>query len=320
MVYLSVSNSYYIWSNLMILSERTVMDKRSSSCKEKQPKIIVSRFGEVTGKEIDHVIRVMRECYGRLMPHGVALVDLYVFEQSSLVKAFLAKEYKQVGVASAPFDELFFAIHDAWRGTPRIILCLERIKELPRSVRLGGIRHEVGHSVLHGSLQYYLIPLPPPLLKLAGRFNLSQEYITNILYLISIAVKDYEVSRLLYERGYVNDQVAYAKHLLATSESDILLWKMSRGNPLAEILCLVSCLKSVSCAAALLDDEKFGKEMRHHLTESLYYIPAKYRSLLSKMIFEDFPSLGTDTFNNISHIAHKCQAIFEAALKSQVKL
>ena len=292
------------------------MEKRSSFCKKKQPRIIVSRFGEVKGREIDHVIKVMEECCGRLMPHEVAIVDLYVFERSSSVKAFLTREYKQVGVASAPFDEQFFAMHDAWRGTPRIILCLERMKNLSRLVRLGGIRHEVGHSVLHGSLQYYLIPLPPVLLELADRFTLSQEYITNILYLISIAVKDYEVSRLLYERGYVNDQVAYAKHLLVTSESDILSWKMSRGNPLAEILCLISCLKSASCAAALLDDEKFGKELRPHLTESLYYIPVKYRSLLLKMISEDFPSLGTDTLNNINHIAHKCRSIFEAALKS----
>lgn len=292
------------------------MDKLGSSCEEEHPKIIVSRFGEVKGGETDNIVKVMRECYHRLMPHRVTIVDLYVFERSSSVEAFLAREYKQVGVASAPFDELFFAMHDAWRGTPRIILCLERMKELPRLVWLGGIRHEVGHSVLHGSLQHYLIPLPPVLLKLADRFNLSQEYVTNILYLISIAVKDYEVSRLLYERGYVNDQVAYAKHLLATSESDILSLKMSRGNPLAEILCLISCLKSASCAAALLDDKKFGKEMRRYLTESLYYVPVDYRSLLLKIISEDFPSLGTDTLNNISHIAHRCQTIFEAALKS----
>ncbi len=305
-----------IWRNLIIACESSMMDKRSSSCKEEQPKIIISRFGEVKGREIDHIIRIMRDCYGRLVPHGVAIVDLYVFERSSSVEAFLTREYKQVGVASAPFDELFFAMHDAWLGTPRIILCLERMKELPKLVRLGGIRHEVGHSVLHGSLEYYLIPLPPALLEVADRFDLSREHVTNILYLISVAVKDYEVSRLLYEHGYVNDQVAYAKHLLATSESEILSWKMSRGKPLAEILCLVSCLKSASCAAALLDYTKFGKEMRQHLTESLYYIPAKYRSLFVKMIFEDFPSLGTDTLNNINHIAHKCQIIFETAFKS----
>lgn len=292
------------------------MDKRSSSCKEEQPRIIASRFGEVKGREIDCVIKVMRECYDRLMPHEVALVDLYVFERSSLVKAFLTKEYKRVGVASSPFDELFFGMHDAWRGTPRIILCLERMKKLPRLVRLGGIRHEVGHSVLHGSLQYYLILLPPVLLRLADRFDLSREYITDILYLISIAVKDYEVSRLLYERGYVDDQVAYARHLLATSESDILSWKMSRGKPLAEILCLISCLKAVSCAAVLLDDEKVGKEMRYHLAESLHYIPAKYRSLLLKMISEDFLSLGADTLSNITYIAQRCRPIFEAALNS----
>jgi len=279
------------------------MNKRGSSCEEEQPRIVVSRFGEVKATEIDHVVRVMRECYGRLMPHGVAIVDLYVFERSPLVKAFLAREYKQVGVASASFDELFFAMHDAWRGTPRIIFCLERMKELPRLVRLGGIRHEVGHSVLHGSLQYYLIPLPPVLLELADRFNLSREYTTNILYLISIAVKDYEVSRLLQERGYVKDQIAYLKHVLAVSESDILSWEMSRGKTLAQALCLISSLKPIGCAMPFLRQKKFGALIKLRVTESLSYLPSRYSTLLLETALKVFSSLGADTLSNIAHVA-----------------
>ncbi|NIR87803.1 hypothetical protein GWO13_09720, partial [Candidatus Bathyarchaeota archaeon] len=152
------------------------MDKRKAIYKEKQrnelrfqPKIIVSKFGEVDAKETDRTVAVMKECYDRLAPHEVTLVDLYIFERSSSTEAFLAKEFKEVRVVSAPFDELFFAMHDAWRGTPRIVLCLERMRKLPRLVQTGGIRHEVGHSVLHGSLRYYLIPLPPVLLDLSER-------------------------------------------------------------------------------------------------------------------------------------------------------
>jgi len=278
-------------------------------------RIVVSKFGRVEDETINSVIETMEDCYSRLAPHEVSLVDLYVFERSSSVEAFLAKECREVGVASASFDELFFAMHDAWRGTPRIILCFERMKRLPGLVKTGGIRHEVGHSVLHGSLRYYLLSFPPPLLELADRFNLSFEYVTNMLYLISIAVKDYEVSHLLYGRGYVEDQVAYAKHLLKVSESDVLSWEISRGKPPAEALCLISCLKAAGCAAPLLTDKKVGEEMKRRLMESLSYLPADLSAPLLKVILEGFPSLGKDTLDNIDRMIRKCKVIFETVFK-----
>ena len=270
--------------------------------KRKHPKIVVSKFGEVKPQEIDHILKIVEECYGRLEPHGVDLVDLYVFEKSSILDAFMAKESKEVGVISTSFDDLFFAMHDAYRGTSRIILCLERMKKLPKLVQVGGIRHEVGHSVLHGSLLYYLLPLPLALSDLVNRFIVSREYATNLLYLISIAVKDYEVCRLLYKRGYVEDQVAYAKHLLTVTENDKISWEMSRGKPLAEILCLVSCLKAAGCVAPFLLDKTLGEEMNKLLVESLYYLPKEFSTPLLNMILEDFAYLGTDTLNNINRV------------------
>ncbi|UCF58322.1 MAG: hypothetical protein JSV15_04365 [Candidatus Bathyarchaeota archaeon] len=275
--------------------------------------IVLSRFGEVSDKEINRVLKVMEECYCRLEPHEVELVDLFVFERSSSVEAFLTKEFQRVGVVSAPFDELFFATHDAWCGTPRITLCFEKMRKLPKLVQIGGVRHEVGHSVLHGSLCYYLLPFSPTLLKLISRFNLSREYATNVLYLISIAAKDYEVSHLLCERGYVEDQVAYAKYLLTVSESDVLSWEMSQGRPLLEILCLISCLKTAGCSMPLLPDKAFCKEMKHRLEESLSYLPVDHRALLLEVVWEGFSSFGTDTFDNVNNMVRKCKLIFEKA-------
>jgi len=266
--------------------------------------IVLSRFGEVDKETIDQVLKVMEECYNRLVPHNVTLLDLYIFDRSSSLEAFLAKECSEVGVASAPFDELFFAMHDAWRGTPRIILCLERMEKLPKLVKVGGIRHEVGHSVLHGSLSYYFLSIPPRLLELVDRFSLSLEYAKNLLYLLSIAVKDYEVTRLLHKRGYIRDQVAYVNHLLMVSENDLLAWKMSKGKPLAETLYLISCLKALSCAAPLLLDKACNKEIRRHLTMSLSHLPKDYSTPLLKVISKDFPRLGTDTLDNITHVAN----------------
>jgi hypothetical protein len=274
-------------------------------------RIVVSKYGKVCDEEVARIVNVMQECYSQLMPHEVSLVDLYLFERSSSAEAFFAKERNEVGVVTAPFDELFFATHDAWRGVPRITLCLEKMKKLPELVKVGGIRHEVGHTILHGSLQYYLLPFPPSLLKIADRFKLSSEYMRNTFYLVSIAVKDYEVTRLLYQRGYVKDQAAYVKFLLKVSEDEIFSWKISRGKPLSEALCLISCLKVIGCAAPLLADKEIGKEVRRYIIDSLSYMPANLSNMLLKIIEEDFPSLGTDTLDNIDRIMIKCSSIFD---------
>ena len=274
--------------------------------------IVVSKHGEINDEEIERITKTMQECYMRLAPHEVSLVDLYLFERSSSVEAFFAKEYKKIGVASAPFDELFFAMHDAWRGIPRITLCLEKMKKLPRLVKMGGIHHEVGHSILHGNLRYYLLSFPPALLKIASRFNLSFEYTTNLLYLISIAVKDYEVTRLLHRQGYAEDQTAYVKHLLRVSEDDIFSWEISRGKPPAEALRLISQLKTAGCAAPLLVDKEFGEEIREYLKQSLSYLPADRSFLLLEVIEKGFPSLETDTLDNVDRMVRRCRLIFEA--------
>ena len=274
--------------------------------------IVVSKYGKIDDEEIERITETMQECYSRSVPHEVSLVDLYIFERSSSVEAFFAKECRKVGVASAPFDELFFAMHDAWRGIPRITLCLEKMKKLPRLVKIGGIRHEVGHSILHGSLRYYLLSFPPALLKIVDCFKLSLEYTTNLLYLISIAVKDYEVTRLLHEQGYVKDQIAYAKHLLTISEDDTLSWEISRGKPPAEALCLISCLKAAGCVAPLLADKKLGEKVKQYLMESLSYLPPDRSALLLRVVEEGFLSLGTDTLDNVDRVVRHCELIFEA--------
>jgi hypothetical protein len=269
----------------------------------KNPRIVMSKFDNVKDEEADYIIKVMKECYSRLEPHEVALVDLYIFKHSSSMEAFTVKESKEVGVGSSSFDEQFFAMHDAYRGISRIILCLERMEKLPKLVQVGGIRHEVGHSVLHGSPNYYLLPLPLPLLDFIGRFNVSRQFATNLFYLISIAVKDYEVSRLLYGRGYVGDQLAYAKHMLKVTESDERSWELSRERPLAKVLCLVSCLKPAGCAAPFLSDKRLCGKMKRLLVENLSYLPTEYSTRLLNMIPKSFASLEENTLSNIDKMA-----------------
>lgn len=279
-------------------------------------RIVVSRLGKVDDEDVKDIIDTMQECYGRLLPHDVSIVELYIFQRSSALEAFFAKERGETGVVTDFFAESFFAMHDAWRGTPRITICLERMDKLPELVKIGGIRHEVGHSVLHGSLQYYLLPFPPSLVKIASHLSFPDEYSGNLLYLFSIAVKDYEVTRLLYERGYVEDQVAYARFMLKTSEDDMFAWKISKGKPFLEALYLVSCLKALGCVVPLLNDAKMGILLKQELEESLNYLPTDHFHAILKIVEEAPEIMEMDTLRNIDNFIRKCSPLFDAIFKS----
>jgi hypothetical protein len=248
------------------------------------------------------MVAFMRESYERLAPHHVDMVDLYVFDRSFRVEAFLAEESRRLGVASSSFGELFFSLHDAWRGIPRVIVCLERMRKLSLLAQKGGIHHEVGHSILHGSPLYYVFTVPPALQDLAEGFKLSRRYVTDMLYLISIAVKDYEVSRLLHERGYVEDQIAFAKQILVPMESDRTSWEISIGKPEAEALCLTSYLKLIGYVTPFLADEALGKELHCYLRSSFSFLPKGHSRKLLELAPKIFQQLNLDTIGNVNKL------------------
>ena len=265
-------------------------------------RILVSKFGYIQSETIDSIKSIMEECYNRLQPYGLSLVDLYLFERSSALEAFLSQEYAKIGVISSRFDEDFYAVHDAWRGIPRISISVERIQSLTELTRAGVLRHEVGHSILHGSLQYYIFPIPHLLMEASERFDLPVQYLNDMLYLISIAVKDFEVTRLLHSGGYIEDQVAYTESVLEASEDDLAAWEIGKLNPQAKILCMVSRLKDFSCASALISDEKLRERIRMKLTGAMNYFPEEVSTKILNIILKLPSSLQADTLGNVDKV------------------
>lgn len=279
-------------------------------------RIIVFRFGRIPEEELRSIVGVMEECYVRLMPHNVSLVDLYVFESSSLAGAVMMRERMDLGISPTQFiEETFFAMHDAWRGIPRISIFLDKLRPLPELVKIGGIRHEVGHTVLHGSLEYYLLALPPSLLRAADELNIPIEYARSMLYLISIAVKDCEVTRLLYSHGYVEDQAEYVKFLLKDNEDEVLSWSLYARNRFSRALHLASILKVVGCSAPLLSDSALGNDIRGCLARYLSYLPKRLSEAIMDLAERDFMDLGEDTIQNINRVMEKYVAILGEVLR-----
>lgn len=215
------------------------------------PRIVMRRIGSVSEDTVREITATVEECYQRLKPHSVELLDLLLFRDSAQMNAFYARESEASGIMSQSLSEEFFAVHDAWSGTPRIGVCIEKMHRLPHPVRTGALRHEVGHSILHGSIEHYVFSVTPPLLRASETFSLTRDTMFAILYLISIAVKDFEVSRFLVKKGYLEDQVAYSRHVLTTSREDLKTWRMAEGNPTAMTLCAAGRLKDAACIMAI---------------------------------------------------------------------
>lgn len=262
-------------------------------------KIVLQKLGEVSEESVNNVLSVIQECYERLRPHGVQILDLLLFSAPSTMSAFYSRERVAVGVVSEDVGESFIAMHDAWRGTSRIGVCMSKLNDLPLPVQIGTLRHEVGHSVLHGSMEYYVFPIEAPLMEAAERLRLSKEYLFNLLYLISIAVKDFEVTRLLSERGYVEDQVACSNHVFGTSSEDLDAWQLSKGDPASMALCLAARLKDAACLVAL--QAKLGElSVTERIRAELSYLPDPILNEMMKTL-ERFPqAIIADTFQNVA--------------------
>ncbi|GAH53078.1 unnamed protein product, partial [marine sediment metagenome] len=149
-------------------------------------KLSVTKSGEVSQSIVDKIVSALDGCYRIIGEPMADSVDLHIVEKSA--------------------GETFFATHDALHGKSTITVYVDKFLEIPQLVALAGIRRQAAHSVLHGSLEYYLIKVPKDLIRVAKQYNLSQDCINALLYNIGMAAKEYGVTRLLYGKNFVVDQ------------------------------------------------------------------------------------------------------------------
>ena len=245
--------------------------------------IYLTKFGEIPESVLDEISSLIDESYSILGQPMGGSVDLEIFEKAE--------------------GEQFFATHDALEGKPRIRVYLDKLLELPKSVGLAGIRRQVAHSILHGSLRFYLIKFPDVLKKAIHQNRLSYDFGNSLLYSIGMAAKEYEVTDLLYRRSFVDEQVAYAKYILEPSSDEVFAWKIASTNRLQKVLYLAALIRDISCAVPLVDDERFEDEIRQYIEKKLAHISPVPRSRIQSIIYQKFGLLGADTFENIELIA-----------------
>jgi len=165
----------------------------------------------VDSSDMDSLIAsVLEEFYSRAESAGYEtplLVEVHIYKDSTHAFRVLEVEAVDIGVIALGS---FIAMHEAWRGWPRIHVGLKELTVLQEGTIRGIILHEAGHSILHGSLKYYLIPLAPIQELVGPEAPLAA-------WLASTAVKDLEVAKLLVELGYIREAIDYASYSLESS-------------------------------------------------------------------------------------------------------
>jgi len=274
---------------------------------------IVER-GVISEKEREWVVHLLDECYNRMGSLSPPMVELNIYKSSSAMDASLNREKAALGVETGGADSTFLATHEAWRGIPRITVCIERMKAEPRIVAQAAVRHEAGHSAIHGSPEFYVLPLPIALLEASEIFPFFSRVSQVSSYLIFTAVKDYEVTRLLHMLGYIKDQAAFARRFSKPSEEDYLAAHLAGRTREATALLCASWLKNVSCLPPFLGDLGYSRRATRWLTEASGTLPRSLRPRLTGVVKNHFPQLQDDTFQNIQSLAQ----VFKEEILSEV--
>ena len=193
----------------------------------------------------------LRECYRRFGSRVPYKVEVHIVDREATMQDLLKEEKLRLGITTSG-DEEFICTHDAWRGYPRIIFCFERLAKLSRLARLGAVRHEAAHSVLHGSLEYYIFRIPEDCRHIAMIKGIDSTVLDQALYFLSVAVKDFEATRFLVQHDYIGCQFAFALEWLQPSEEDKSAWKLAAANRQAKFVCETALLKPTLFAHPLL--------------------------------------------------------------------
>ena len=169
-------------------------------------RINLVKHGNVPKEFIDLVLSILRTFY-TAVGANIPLVDLHVYETVISKRTYIELEGLRRGVS---ISGDFIVLHEAWSGIPRIHICYEELKDMDLSLIKALIIHEAAHSVLHGSIIYYTITPSLEVMELLGR-----EKALVATYIVSTAVKDYEVTKFLIRHGYLPYVLIYVDYVVS---------------------------------------------------------------------------------------------------------
>ena len=259
------------------------------------PRLEVSIHGDVLPIWRANVEETLSACYRRLPCPGLVLVQVCLLDTVARLRDFLAAEQTTLGIIS-PVGVEFLATHDAWHGVPRITACAERLNSVPADVAQGALCHEAGHTILHGSAEHYRFRLSRETVERGAKRGLDAHALQQVLYYVAIAVKDYEVARLLAAHGYAEGQAALARHQMVIDENDRRAWELASAYSVVRLICLTAQLKLLLFVQPLAEHVP---ALAGEAQAMLSFLPIAERERLWRVTGEIGAALGDDSKRNI---------------------
>jgi hypothetical protein len=178
-------------------------------------------------------------------------IYINVWRRMDELQSFYQKEKQELGIVTGE-DTDFLASHEAWRGHPRIHICQERVKKVPDVVIRSVLHHEISHALLHGAPEFYTFRYSTKLQE-AGRIcGLDLALLQQCVYLLSIAIKDYDVVTWLTDIGLGIGQLHLLEYMITDTQDERRIWEVVCANTVPRKLALAFFLKTLLPVEALV--------------------------------------------------------------------
>jgi hypothetical protein len=186
-------------------------------------------------------------------------IYINVWRRMDELQSFYQKEKQELGIVTGE-DTDFLASHEAWRGHPRIHICQERVKKVPDVVIRSVLHHEISHALLHGAPEFYTFRYSTKLQE-AGRIcGLDLALLQQCVYLLSIAIKDYDVVTWLTDIGLGIGQLHLLEYMITDTQDERRIWEVVCANTVPRKLALAFFLKTLLPVEALVSLSVEGAE------------------------------------------------------------
>ncbi|UCE55083.1 MAG: hypothetical protein JSV31_06500 [Desulfobacterales bacterium] len=180
-----------------------------------------------------------------------AVIFINIWRGMDELQAFYQQEQQELGIATGGETD-FLATHEAWKDHPRIHICQERVKDVQDVVLQGVLHHEMSHAFHHGTPEFYTFRYSTKLQQAGQSCGMDLELLQQFVYMLSVALKDYDVVTWLTDIGLGFGQLHLLEYMISDTEDERRIWEVVCTNPTSRKLAVAHFLKTLLPIEALV--------------------------------------------------------------------
>jgi hypothetical protein len=270
---------------------------------------VVTR-GAVSGGVKSEIVNTLKDCYKQFGTRLPYRIDILITDTEAVLRDYLRQEKFNLGVTDES-DNDDVCLYDIVQGFPRVTLSAEKLSQFSKQARQGVIRHQAAHSALHGSLEYRIFRIPDDCRQTATIKSIDSNTLEHAMHKLSLAVKDYESSKLLVEHNFVNCQLAFALEWIKappTGRQPHKEVRMERGPRFINQMVLLKPILFCHPLISLPKSKKIALEMQvmlgRRIEEIIQDLPENEQLKLIQVAGQIADNLNSDTHQNVDSALH----------------